>query len=159
MRRGGSAMIRSEKEIQDPGEIDAILQSAAVCRIAMCEGDRPYIVPVTFAVRNSRLYFHCAKSGKKIDMLKANASVCFEVDIPGELVRGQTACVWGMKYRSVIGFGQAYFIEKAGEKKKALDLLMKKYSGKESFVYADDALDKVLVVGVRIEKMSGKTAR
>lgn len=159
MRRGGSAMIRSEKEIQDPGEIDAILQSAAVCRIAMCEGDRPYIVPVTFAVRNSRLYFHCAKSGKKIDMLKANASVCFEVDIPGELVRGQTACVWGMKYRSVIGFGQAYFIEKAGEKKKALDLLMKKYSGKESFVYADGALDKVLVVGVRIEKMSGKTAR
>jgi len=152
-------MIRSEKEIQDPGEIDVILQSAAVCRIAMCEGDRPYIVPVTFAVRNSRLYFHCAKSGKKIDMLKANASVCFEVDIPGELVRGQTACVWGMKYRSVIGFGQAYFIEKAGEKKKALDLLMKKYSGKESFVYADDALDKVLVIGVRIEKMSGKTAR
>jgi hypothetical protein len=36
---------------------------------------------------------------------------------------------------------------------------MKKYSGKESFVYADDALDKVLVIGVRIEKMSGKTAR
>ena len=152
-------MIRSEKEIQDPGEIDAILQSAAVCRIAMCEGDRPYIVPVNFAARNSRLYFHCAKSGKKIDILKANASVCFEVDIPGELVRGQTACAWGMKYRSVIGFGQAYFIEEAGEKKKALDLLMKKYSGKESFVYADDALDKVLVVGVRIEKMSGKTAR
>jgi len=152
-------MIRSEKEIRDPGAMDAILQSAPVCRIAMSAGDQPYVVPVNFAVRDSRLYFHCGRSGRKIDMLKANSSVCFEVDIPGELVRGQIACAWSMKYRSVIGFGQAYFIEETGEKKKALDLLMKKYSGKESFVYADDALDKVLVVGVRIETMSGKIAR
>ncbi len=152
-------MIRSEKEIRNPREMDEILHSAPVCRIAMSTDDHPYIVPVNFVVRDSRLYFHCARFGKKIDMLKANSSVCFEVDIPGELVRGQTACAWSMKYRSVIGFGQAYFIEETQEKKKALDLLMKKYSGQESFVYADDALDKVLVVGVRIKTMSGKIAR
>ncbi len=149
-------MRRSDKEIKDPGEIEAILQEAMVCRIAMAASDHPYIVPVNFAVSDHHLYFHCAKSGKKIDMLRGNSSVCFEVDIPGDLVCGETACSWGMKYKSVIGFGQAYFIEGVGEKKKALDILMKKYAERGSFDYADDALDKVLVIGVRIETISGK---
>ncbi len=125
----------------------------------MSDDNQPYVVPVNFAVHDSRLYFHCGRSGRKINILKTNPSVCFEADIPGELVRGQTACAWSMKYQSVIGFGRAYFIEEAGEKRKALDLLMKKYSGQEFFVYDNDALDKVLVVGVRIEKMSGKISR
>ena len=148
-------MRRSDKEIKDPREIDALLQAAPVCRIAMASGGHPYIVPVSFAVDGGHLYFHCAKSGKKIDMLRDNASVCFEVDMPGDLVRGEKACAWGMKYKSVIGFGQAYFIEEAREKRKALDILMKKYSGRDSFEYAD-ALDKVCVIGVRIETLSGK---
>ena len=149
-------MRRSDKEIKDPGEIDAILQTAPVCRIAMAAGDHPYIVPVNFAVRDNRLYFHCAKTGKKIDILRKNPSICFEVDIPGNLVTGESACAWGMKYKSVIGFGQAYFIEGADEKKKALDLLMVKYAGRDSFSYTDDTLDKVLVIGVIIDVISGK---
>ena len=119
-------MRRSDKEIKDPKEIDAILQAAPVCRIAMAEGCSPYIIPVNFAVNNSHLYFHCAQFGRKIDLLRNNAAVCFEVDIPGDLVMGETACSWGMTYKSVIGFGQAYFIEGAEEKKKALNILMKK---------------------------------
>jgi hypothetical protein len=66
------------------------------------------------------------------------------------------AALEGRKYKSVIGFGEAYFIEGADEKKKALNILMKKYTGRDSCAYADDALDKVCVMGVRIEKMSGK---
>jgi len=151
-------MRRSDKEINNPEEIDAILQASPVCRIAMAAGGHPYIVPVNFAVSNRRLYFHCAKSGKKIDMLRNNPLVCFEADIPGELVHGETACSWGMKYKSVIGFGRAYFIEGADEKKQALDILMKKYSGRDAFAYADDTLDKVCVIGIRIENISGKKA-
>lgn len=149
-------MRRSDKEIKDPRERDAILQSAPVCRIALASGDRPYIVPVNFAVSGGHLYFHCAKAGQKIDMLRKNPSVCFEVDIPGDLVEGEQACSWGMKYASVIGFGQAYFVTGADEKKKALNTLMIKYAGSDSFPYSDDALDKVYVIGVRIEKISGK---
>jgi uncharacterized protein len=149
---------RSDKEIKDPLEIDTILQSAPVCRIALAFGDRPYIVPVNFAVSDNHLYFHCAKSGQKIDMLLKNPSVCFEVDIPGDLVGSDQACSWGMRYSSVIGCGQAYFIEGTDEKKKALNTLMKKYAGSDSFPYSDDVLDKVCVIGVRIEKISGKRA-
>ena len=149
-------MRRSDKELKDPKEIDDILQTAQVCRIAMAEGDFPYIVPVNFAVSGGCLYFHSAASGKKVDVIRENPSICFEVDIPGDLISGETACSWGMKYKSVIGFGQAYFIEGAGEKKKALNILMKKYAGQDSFSFIDDKLDKVCVIGVRIDTMSGK---
>jgi len=149
-------MRRSEREIKDPIEIDAILQAAPVCRIAMAAGGRPYVVPVNFAVSGHHLYFHCSRRGKKIDMLRDNPSVCFEADIPGDLRGADTACSWGMKYQSVIGFGEAYFIEDGGEKKKALGILMKKYTGGDSLSYNEAILDKVLVIGIRIESMSGK---
>ncbi len=151
-------MRRSDKEIKDPEEIEAILQAAPVCRVAMTTDNHPYIVPVNFAVSGGHLYFHCATSGKKIDILRKNNAVCFEVDLPGDLVTGEAACSWGMKYKSVIGFGQAYFIEGADEKIKALNILMNKYSGRGSYAFANDALDKVLVIGVRIQTMSGKKA-
>lgn len=149
-------MRRSDKEINDPKEIDDILQAAQVCRIAMAAGDRPYLVPVNFAVSGGCLYFHSAASGKKVDVIRENPSICFEVDIPGDLISGETACSWGMKYRSVIGFGQADFIENAAEKKQALDILMKKYAGNDVFSYDNDQLDKVCVIGVRIDTISGK---
>jgi len=149
-------MRRSDKEIKDPEEIEAILQAAPVCRIAMASDNQPYIVPVNFAVSGGHLYFHCATSGRKIDILRKNNAVCFEVDLPGDLVTGKAVCSWGMKYKSVIGFGQAYFIEGADEKIKALNILMNKYSGRDSYAFANDALDKVLVIGVRIQTMSGK---
>jgi len=149
-------MRRSDKEITDPTAIDAILQSAPVCRIALIDDGQPYVVPVNFAVSDNHLYFHSATSGRKIDILRKNSSVCFEVDVPGDLVSGETACSWGMKFKSVIGFGQAFFIESNDAKKKALDTLMKKYSGQDSFSYSDEALDKVLVIGVGISTISGK---
>ena len=149
-------MRRSEKKIKDPDEIEAILLAAPVCRIAMANGDAPYVIPVNFAVSSGFLYFHCAATGKKIDMMRRNCNVCFEADIPGDLVRGGSACSWSMKYKSIIGFGRAFFIEQAPEKMRALDILMKKYAGNDNFSYDDEWLDKVCVIGVKIDKISGK---
>lgn len=149
-------MRRNEKEIKDTKEIDRMLARASVCRIGMTEGNHPYIVPVNFVRDGNDLYFHSAKAGKKIDILKKNPQVCFEVDFPGGLVENEMACLWGMKYKSIIGFGKAYFIESREETTKALDLLMKKYSGRDLFSYSDKALEKVLVIGIKIDNLSGK---
>ena len=152
----GEKMRRAEKEISDPKEIEAILQASPVCRIAMAADNRPYMVAVNFVSTSTHLYFHTALSGRKIDLLRKNSSVCFEVDLPGDLVQGKTACSWGMAYKSVIGFGRAYFIEGVQEKKKTLDLLMNKFAGEGFYDYSDDALDKVCVIGIKIEQISGK---
>ena len=149
-------MRRADKKIKDNRQIDEIIQKANCCRIALVDGIYPYIVPVNFAASNNHLYFHSAKEGRKIDILRKNNSICFEMDIEGEIVNGQKACSWGMKYVSVIGFGQAFFIEDNAGKKKALDLLMEKYAGKSGFSYADEELDKIIVIDVKIDTVSGK---
>ena len=149
-------MRRAEKEIKENQEIAAIMQEADICRIALVDGDSPYIVPVNFAVHENHLYFHSAMEGKKIDILRKNNKVCFEMDLNTGIIKGKEPCFWGMKYLSVIGFGRAFFIEKSCEKKKALDLLMEKYAGTGSFSYNEKIFKKVLVIDVRIEKISGK---
>jgi nitroimidazol reductase NimA-like FMN-containing flavoprotein (pyridoxamine 5'-phosphate oxidase superfamily) len=149
-------MRRADKEIKDYQEIAAIMKKAIVCRISLVDGDCPYIVPVNFAVHEKHLYFHSAMDGRKIEILRRNNKVCFEIDINTDIVKGDEPCSWGMKYLSVIGFGQAFFLEKADEKKKAFNVLMEKYAGVGSFSYPEAALKKVLVIDVKIEKISGK---
>jgi nitroimidazol reductase NimA-like FMN-containing flavoprotein (pyridoxamine 5'-phosphate oxidase superfamily) len=149
-------MRRGDKEIKYYQEIAAIMKKAIVCRISFVDGDCPYIVPVNFAVNESHLYFHSAMDGRKIDILRKNNKVCFEMDVSTEIIKGKDSCSWGMKYLSVIGFGRAFFIDKPNEKKKALDLLMEKYDGAGSFSYKEKIFKKVLVIDIRIEKISGK---
>ncbi|PKN70093.1 MAG: pyridoxamine 5'-phosphate oxidase family protein [Deltaproteobacteria bacterium HGW-Deltaproteobacteria-10] len=149
-------MRRSDKEIKDSGEIAAIMAQAAVCRIALIDDDYPYIVPVNFAVRNNYLYFHSSPQGRKIDILRKNNRVCFEIDSDVEIVPGDVPCAWGTRYRSVIGFGRALVLEKTQEKKQALDYLMEKYSDRKDFSYATEALENVAVFRIKIEMITGK---
>jgi len=149
-------MRRSDKEITDSKEIAVIMEKAAVCRIALVDNGSPYIVPVNFVVRDNHLYFHSSRDGRKIDLLRKNNRVCFEIDINTKIVKGDAPCSCGTRYLSVIGFGRAFFLEKATEKKKALNYLMEKYAGKGSFTYKSEVLEKVAVISVRIEKITGK---
>ena len=149
-------MRRSDKEITDSQEIAAIMEKAAVCRIALVDGNYPYIVPVNFVVRNNYLYFHSSTEGRKIDILRKNNQVCFEIDIDVETVKGDSPCSCGTRYLSVIGFGLAFFLERTNEKKQALNYLMEKYSGKKDCSYKAEALEKVAVFSVKIEKITGK---
>jgi uncharacterized protein len=149
-------MRRRDKEITDNGEIATILEKAVVCRLALADGNCPYIFPVNFVVRNNYLYFHSSPEGKKIDILRRNNQVCFEIDIDTETVTGELPCSWGTRYRSVIGFGRASFLQETAEKQRALNYLVEKYAGKKDFSYKPEALDKVAVLCVSIEKMTGK---
>ena len=110
-------MRKTEKEIKDPEEIESILKRADVCRIGFSEENRAYIVPVNFGYRDRCLYFHSAHEGRKVEILKRNNRVCFEIDIASELIRGETPCKWDMKYLSVMGSGRAsLLVDPAGEK-------------------------------------------
>ena len=148
-------MRRKEKEILDRAQIDAILDRALVCRIALCDDSTPYILPVNFGYEGGCLYIHCALEGKKLDILKRNSMVCFEVDIDHALVVGATPCSYTFNYRSVIGFGSAVFVDNVTEKRKGLDAIVKHYSGGHSSYYGD-ALAKVTILKIEIKSMTGK---
>jgi len=148
-------MRRKDREVEDKSAIERTLRRAMVCRVAMCDGQTPYVVPMCFGCAGDRLYLHCAPEGKKIDILEKNSRVCFEVDVDQELVRGAQPCEWSFNYRSVIGFGNAVFVEACKEKQRALDLLMEHFGG-EASSYSEDALGRVTIIRIDIESLTGK---
>jgi len=150
-------MRRKEKEINDIAAIEDVLSRAKVCRLGLCENNWPYVVPLCFGYKDNALYFHCAGQGKKLDILRKNNNVCFEVDIDCEIIKADKACDWGMKYTSVIGFGKAVFVKDIESKRKALDIIMQQYSEK-SFEYPANAIESIVVIKVEIESMTGKTS-
>lgn len=149
-------MRRKEREITDKVELEEILRRAPVCRLAMAVEDQPYVVPLCFAYRDGDFFFHCAREGMKLDMIRKNTRVCVECDVDHEIVASESPCEWGMKGRSVVGFGKVSLIETPEEKREALGLIMEHYGAKGPFVYKEKGFEKSLILRVRVETMTGK---
>jgi nitroimidazol reductase NimA-like FMN-containing flavoprotein (pyridoxamine 5'-phosphate oxidase superfamily) len=151
-------MRRADKEITSKAAIEGIISRSLVCRLALADENRPYIVPLCFGYKDNSLYFHSAVQGKKIDIIKKNNRVCFEFDIDSEVIKADKACEWGLQYKSVVGFGQASFLEDSESKRRALDIIMKQYSG-ESSAYPEAKLKHTVIIKVDIQHMTGKQAQ
>jgi nitroimidazol reductase NimA-like FMN-containing flavoprotein (pyridoxamine 5'-phosphate oxidase superfamily) len=143
------------RKITDIEEIEGIINKAIVCHIGLVDGDEPYVVPVCFGYERNALYFHSALKGRKVELIKKNNKVCFEMETDVEIKRAEEACDWGIKYMSVIGVGRAYILEKEDEKSYALDLITKRYAG-EALSFPKSELGKTLVMRVDIESVTGK---
>ena len=151
-------MRRSEREIKDRKDIDAIIERAKVCRIGLAEANMPYIVPMNFGYRGNYLYFHCAKAGRKIDIIRQNSNACFEMDIDHTLLKPEDRpCGWNAKYQSVIGFGQVYIVENTEEKAEALNILTEHYEG-DYYPFSRDELENLSIIKIEITSVTGKRA-
>ena len=148
-------MRRRDREITEKSVLETIIMNSVVCRLALMDGNRPYMVPLNFGYKDNTLYFHSAPVGKKIEIIKLNPNVCFEFDIHTTPVEAEEACAWSMNYQSVIGFGKAYIIEDDLEKRSALSIIMQHYSGKDFHVPETELL-RVAAFKVEIESMTGK---
>jgi len=148
-------MRRKDREMTDRGMIEEVMRRAMVCRMAMCEGDRPYVVPVCFGYEDGAVYIHCATEGKKLDVLRKNPNVCVEFEVDTELVVQGEGCHCTMKYRSVIGSGRASLVEDTGLKRKGLDAIMKHYTGR-THEYPDEMVNRTAIIRVEIESLTGK---
>lgn len=155
-------MRREDKSITDRSSINSILKNELVLRLGLCYGDIPYIVPLNFVFDETInddgvIYLHSALDGLKLDILRENKEVCFEVEQGLELVSASTPCNWGMKYKSVIGHGKAFFEEQKQEKIMVLNLFMDKYSGENSlYEYNDVALESICIIKIEITSINGK---
>ena len=142
-------MRRSEREITDRAEIDAVIGSCQVCRLGLCD--------MCFGYDGEFVYFHSAVAGRKLDILRRNPRVCVEFDQLLDLVEGKEACGWGMHYRSVVGTGTAEFVEGLEAKRAGLALVMAQYSDGD-FSFPEGAVDRVSVFRVRLDQLTGKQA-
>lgn len=152
-------MRRAEKEITNRREIDEILSKATVCRIGFYDQQTPYIVPMNFGYNDNCLYLHSAPQGKKIDLLKSNPLVCFEVEQNIEIINTGIPCQWSMSYSSVIGYGTANIISDTKQKQEALQILIDHYSPGSSYVFPEKKLNEVTIIKIKITQMTGKKSQ
>lgn len=150
------AMRKANREIKDLNAVRAIMEEASVCRIGLSDDGMPYVVPMNFGLGENCLYLHCAAEGRKIDIIRRNDRVCFEMDLLREVTRGESACGFSARYESVIGFGRAVIVEEAAAKRAALDRIMEHYGEKGPFTYQDDILALTTVIRIAIEGLTAK---
>lgn len=117
----------------------------------------PYGVPLNYAYDDGKLYFHCAKTGHKLDAVKKESKTCFTIIDAGDVKPEE----FNTYYRSVIVFGKAHILTDEAEMKDALRVIIKKYSpdfmeGGEKYI--DAMFAEVAVFVMDIEHMSGKQA-
>ena len=109
-----------------------------------------------YAVEDGAFTFYChsAKEGKKLDVIRKNASVAFEMDCQNALQHGETACTHSYYYASVLGEGKAEILE-GDEKCKGLSALMLHMAGRND-VFTAEMADKVAVIAIRVDALTAK---
>lgn len=152
-------MRRKDRELDRIEDILKIVDKCKVCRVAMIDNKMPYIVPLNFgySYKNGVLefYFHSATEGRKLEIMKKNPCVCFEMDCCHQLVLNQVACKNGYLYESVMGEGNIIFIKDKLEKSEALNYIMKNQV-KKQFEFEEKHLQGVEVYKLVVESISGK---
>lgn len=152
-------MTKRERQITDQGQIRRILDIAGVLHLGMCVQDEPYVVALNYGYTMEdgklTLYLHSAQRGKKLDMLRANPKVFFEMDCDRAAFEGKLPCQYGMVYSSVMGRGRARIVEDVEEKKRAMSILMKTQTGKD-FEFNDKLVSMVAVVRVDVAEYTAK---
>jgi nitroimidazol reductase NimA-like FMN-containing flavoprotein (pyridoxamine 5'-phosphate oxidase superfamily) len=150
--------MRRKKQNLSEAETIEILQSCTSGVLAVTgDNDYPYAVPLSYAYKDGKLFFHFAKAGHKIDGIEKNSKVSFCV-IKTDDVMQKT---FTTHFRSVIVFGRARILTEDSEKKYALECLVEKYSPDyraEGQSEIEREWKLVNAAEIQIEHMTGKAA-
>ena len=152
-------MTKRELQITDEGRIRQILDTAKVLHLGLCVNDEPYVVPMNYGyvMEDGKLvlYLHSAVQGKKLDMIRQNPKVFFELDCDRIPFEGEKPCQYGLSYASVMGRGMARIVEDVEEKKQAMSILMKTQTEKD-FSFEDRLVSIVAVIRIDVAEYTAK---
>lgn len=154
-----NGMTRRERQITDMEEIVKILDNSKVLHLGMIDGDEPYVVPMNYGYTMEdgklTLWLHGARQGRKLDAMRKNPKVFFEMEYGIEPFEGDVACKYGITYSSLMGRGVAEIIEDVETKKAALTFLMKTQTGKD-FGFEDKMAAVVGVIRIDVLEYTAK---
>ena len=152
-------MTKRELQITDPQQILSILDKGKVLHLGLAVDNEPYVVPMNYGYRleddHLILYLHSAMQGKKLDMIRANPRVFFEIDCDQIPFEGEKPCQYGLSYSSLMGRGEARIIEDVEEKMKAMSALMKTQTQKE-FTFNERLVSIVAVIRIDVTEYTAK---
>ncbi len=150
------SMRKANQEITDPKVKEGILAQSNICRIAMNDAEAPYILPFNYGYRDNCLYIHSAAEGKKIDLIKNNSKVCFEIEDEAEIVKHEKACNWATTYKSIVGYGKMSIINDYDEKCQALEIIMKQHGSTAHNHFEEKQVNAVVILKLTITHVTGK---
>ena len=152
-------MTKRERQITDEHQIRAILDAAKVLHLGLAVDNEPYVVPMNYGCtwENGKmvLYLHSALQGKKLDMIRTNPRVFFEMDCDLTPFEGEKPCQYGLAYSSVMGRGTARIVEDVEEKIRAMSVLMKTQTEKD-FSFNERLVSIVAVIRIDVEEYTAK---
>ena len=152
-------MTRRERQVTDENRIRHILDASKVLRLGLAVDNEPYVVPMNYGyvMENGTLtlYLHSALRGKKLDMIRANPKVFFEMDCDHIPFEGDVACKYGLSYSSIMGRGNARILEDVTEKQKALSVLMKTQTDRD-FSFAEKMAGVVAIIRIDVSEFTAK---
>ena len=152
-------MTKRERQVTDEKQILDILNTAKVLHLGLAVDNEPYVVPMNYGytMENGKLivYLHSALRGKKLDMIRQNPKVFFEMDCGLVPFEGEKPCQYGLVYSSVMGRGTAQIVEDVEEKKKAMSVLMKTQTGKD-FTFDEKLVGIVAVIRIEVSEYTAK---
>jgi hypothetical protein len=155
---------RRDEEMQDLAGILDVLARGEVARVAMIDaGGGPYVVPVSYAAlppadgEPLRILVHGAREGRKIDALRKDPRVCVEVTVDAAPLPALRACDVSVRFRSVIAFGRAAFLEDPAARARALAAIAARYAPGSPPIDEGEAR-KVAVLEIRIASATCKVS-
>lgn len=149
--------IRRKKQALSIGECEKILREGTSGVLAVNGGDGyPYTVPLSYISSKDKIYFHCARSGHKIDAIQRDEKVSFCVIGQDHVMPEQFTTY----YKSVIVFGKIKIIDDEAKKRSVLKRLCGRYAPS----VPDDQIQREIeahwstlcILELSIEHMSGK---
>lgn len=153
-------MRRKDREVVDNDKINEIISKCNCCRLGFNDDGRVYIVPLNFGfeVKNDEriFYFHSAKEGRKIDLIKKSKYCAFELDTNYELETANKACNYSAFFQSIIGEGSISIVDDIDDKKYALSKIMKHNTKKEDWDFDDKIVNAVCTFKLCITSISCK---
>ncbi len=151
--------MRRKRQALGAEEIRRILERNT-CGVLAVTGEEgfPYAVPLSYTAQGDKIYFHCAKTGHKVDAIRQNAKVSFCVVDQDQIVPEK----YTTYFRSVIAFGTAAILEDEAQIRQALESLGQKYAPGESAEHLHAEIEKelpaVCMIEMTVEHITGKEA-
>lgn len=143
--------------IENRAEINEIIKACKTCFLAMADGEKPYVLPMNFALDGDSIILHSAQEGRMWETIKKNPQVCIHWILGEDLAYQdvQVGCSYRVKSKTVLVEGKVEIIDDFDEKYRCLGLLMAQYSKRE-FKFGEPAVKNVGIFKVSIDKLTAK---
>ena len=136
--------------------LEEILKGSEICRIAMVDSELPYILPFNYGYEDRCIYIHSAPDGKKIDLLRKNNRVCFEIEHTARIIKDEKACKWSTLYRSVVGYGEIEILTEQDQKRNGLEIIMSHHGAPELIDFGPKQMSQMVILKLIITSITGK---